>query len=102
MRSYCHAESFFFYIAIYSGLETTVTTLRWGFLYMLHHPEVQEKCRQEIQAVLANRDEKVLQYRDRIDTPYVVATLNEIQRCSNILPLAAQLSNLEDTEVGGL
>uniref|UniRef100_A0A1I7XCK1 Cytochrome P450 2J6 n=1 Tax=Heterorhabditis bacteriophora TaxID=37862 RepID=A0A1I7XCK1_HETBA len=30
------------------GMETTVTTLRWGIIYFLYYPTVQKKCQQEI------------------------------------------------------
>ena len=31
-----------------AGSETVATTLRWGMLYFLHYPDIQEKCRQDI------------------------------------------------------
>ena len=35
-----------------AGSETTSTTLRWALLYMILHPEIQEKCRNEIAEVM--------------------------------------------------
>ena len=32
----------------FAGIETTSTTLKWSLLYMSMYPEVQEKCRKEI------------------------------------------------------
>ncbi|VDK20921.1 unnamed protein product [Anisakis simplex] len=34
------------------GMETTVTTLRWAIIYLLHHPEVQDQLFKEIDTVL--------------------------------------------------
>ena len=31
-----------------AGMETTVTTMRWGFIYLANNPEVQKKIRDEI------------------------------------------------------
>ena len=31
-----------------AGTETTSTTLSWALLYLIHNPDIQERCRQEI------------------------------------------------------
>ena len=33
------------------GAETTTTTLDWSLLYFVEHPEIQEKCQEEIDRV---------------------------------------------------
>ncbi len=38
-----------------AGMETTVTTLRWGLLYLLHYPTVQEMVQKEIDDVIEGR-----------------------------------------------
>ena len=38
-----------------AGMETTSTSLRWTFLFLLHHPEVQEKIHQELDEVPIHR-----------------------------------------------
>ena len=37
-----------------AGTETTSTTLLWGLLYLILHPEIQAKCRLEISQVSTN------------------------------------------------
>ena len=32
----------------FAGGETTATTLHWAMLFLIHHPDIQEKCRQQI------------------------------------------------------
>ena len=35
------------------GLDTTVTTLRWGLLFLVRQPDTQEKLYQEIDSVFS-------------------------------------------------
>jgi cytochrome P450 len=35
-----------------AGSETTTTTLRWFFLYLIHHSDIQQRIHQEIDAVV--------------------------------------------------
>ena len=37
-----------------AGTETTSTTLRWGLIYLILHPEIQAKCRLEMSQVSTN------------------------------------------------
>jgi len=39
-----------------AGTETTGTTLYWGLLYLILHPEIQAKCRLEMSQVRTNMD----------------------------------------------
>lgn len=32
-----------------AGMETTVTTLKWGLLYMVHYPEVRDERRRSVE-----------------------------------------------------
>lgn len=34
------------------GLDTTVTTLRWGFLFLVRHPEMQRRVYKEVEATI--------------------------------------------------
>ncbi|KAL6736123.1 hypothetical protein Aduo_006509 [Ancylostoma duodenale] len=80
------------------GMETTVTTLRWGFAYLLYHPTVQKKCYDEIYKVFG--DEQPC-YARRKQLPYVEATLAELQRVTNVLPWAIPHRTMEDVELMG-
>jgi cytochrome P450 len=65
------------------GLETVVTTVRWGILYMIHHPDIQTKIQQELDDKIGH---KPIELGYRQQTPYFHATLDELQRIVNVLP----------------
>ncbi|XP_017574190.2 cytochrome P450 2H1-like isoform X1 [Pygocentrus nattereri] len=68
-----------------AGTETTATTLRWGLVYMMNHPDVQERCHEEIIRVLGFDRSPCME--DRAQLPYTHATVYEIQRYASITPL---------------
>ncbi|XP_036447047.1 LOW QUALITY PROTEIN: cytochrome P450 2B2-like [Colossoma macropomum] len=68
-----------------AGTETAATTLRWGLIYMMDHPDVQERCHEEIIQVLGFDRSPCME--DRTQLPYTYATVYEIQRCASITPL---------------
>jgi hypothetical protein len=35
----------------FAGMETTSSSLLWTFLYMIHHPDIQQKVHQELDEV---------------------------------------------------
>lgn len=67
-----------------AGSETTSNTLAFAILYMLHYPHVMEKVQHELDNVIGNRMPKMA---DRPNLKYTEATINEVQRMSNVAPL---------------
>ncbi|XP_062871979.1 cytochrome P450 2B4-like [Trichomycterus rosablanca] len=82
-----------------AGTETTSTTLRWGFVFMMNHPDVQERCHEEIIRVLGY--DRAPTMDDRAKLPYTHATIHEIQRCGNILPLGVLHEATQTTQLRG-
>ncbi|XP_045592690.2 cytochrome P450 2U1-like [Procambarus clarkii] len=80
------------------GLDTTVTTLRWCFLFLLRHPHLQDALFHEIEANIGT--ERLPTYEDRLKMPYTEAFLTEVFRYGSILPLVVH-SNPEETTLGG-
>ncbi|XP_051803083.1 cytochrome P450 2J4-like [Acanthochromis polyacanthus] len=78
-----------------AGTETTTTTLRWGLLYMIHHPDIQKRVQAEINAVIGSSRQPSM--TDRENLPYTNAVIHEIQRYANIVPLNVGRITVRDT-----
>uniref|UniRef100_A0ABM0MWV6 Cytochrome P450 2J6-like n=1 Tax=Saccoglossus kowalevskii TaxID=10224 RepID=A0ABM0MWV6_SACKO len=82
-----------------AGTEKTATTLKWGLLLMVLHPEIQDRVFNEIdQAVGANRLPRL---DDRKNLSYTEATLLGIQRFGSIAPFTLPHCALKDTSLEG-
>ncbi|XP_053556441.1 cytochrome P450 2J6-like [Bombina bombina] len=82
-----------------AGTETTASTLEWSLLFMMAHPEIQEKCHQEIDRIRGDRE--LLDYEDRHAMPYTQAVIQEVQRFANIVPLGVSHSPIKDMQLNG-
>ncbi|XP_007233157.3 cytochrome P450 2J5 isoform X2 [Astyanax mexicanus] len=82
-----------------AGTDTTATTLRWGLIYMMDHPDVQERCHEEIVRVLGFDRSPCMD--DRAQLPYTHATIHEILRCSNIIPIGPPHETTQSTQLHG-
>lgn len=82
-----------------AGIETTTTTLRWALLFMILYPEVQRNIHKEIDEVIGRNRKPTM--ADVLRMPYTNAVIHEVQRCGDILPLAAHHMAYRNTEIGG-
>ncbi|KAL3061966.1 hypothetical protein OYC64_009980 [Pagothenia borchgrevinki] len=83
----------------FAGTDTTSNTLLTGFLYLMTYPHIQERFQQEIDEVLGGKDQA--SFEDRHNMPYVQATIHEIQRVANTVPLSVPHCTIKDTELMG-
>ncbi|XP_071976549.1 cytochrome P450 2W1-like [Engystomops pustulosus] len=65
------------------GTETTSTTIQWGILLMMKHPDIQKKAQDEIENVIGL--ERPPRWDDQKVLPYCLAVVHEVQRFANIL-----------------
>ena len=78
---------------------STTTNTLYGLLNVLvHHQDVQSKLHGEIDDVLGNRQASL---KDRERMPYLLATIQEINRYSSIVPVSVAHSAVKDTHLDG-
>ena len=79
-----------------AGSETSSTTLSWAVLYLTCYPDVQKKCRDEIEQHLGDQ----LPSKDDISKlVYCAATIQEIQRISCVAPATVLHSTMKHVEI---
>ncbi|XP_077311454.1 cytochrome P450 2J6-like isoform X1 [Lithobates pipiens] len=100
-KSNFDAENLFTCVAdlFIAGTETTSTSLEWGLLYMMTYPNIQEKCREEIDKIRGDRDH--LDYDDRVKMPYTQAVLQEIHRFASVVSLGIAHAPIKDVQLNG-
>ncbi|KAK7888835.1 hypothetical protein WMY93_024395 [Mugilogobius chulae] len=79
----------------FAGTETTTTTLNWALLFMIVHPDIQEKVQAEIDTVVGSSRLPSMQDRDNLH--YTNAVIHEVQRMGNIIPLNVLHKTTRDT-----
>ena len=78
-----------------AGTETTLTTLLWGIIYLIHWPKYQDEIYTEI--ILKIGQDRYPSLKDRDALPLVNAALSETLRLSSVTPLGVPHKSMEDT-----
>ncbi|XP_070712528.1 cytochrome P450 2U1 [Pempheris klunzingeri] len=81
-------EDYLFYIIgdlFIAGTDTTANSVLWILLYMVLHPDTQEKVQAEIDEVVGRH--RVPSLADKGNLPFTEATIMEVQRLTAVVPL---------------
>ncbi|KAJ8086010.1 hypothetical protein PM082_004829 [Marasmius tenuissimus] len=81
------------------GVDTSATLVTWFVLAMLAHPEVQDKCQQELDTVVGRQ--RMPKFSDLEDLPYIRATAREVLRWRTPAPIGVPHRSTEDDWYGG-
>lgn len=79
-----------------AGTETTSTTLRFGLLLLMKHPEVQDRVHEELDRVIGRHQPPSM--ADKVKLPYTDAVVHEIQRYITLLPSSLPHAVVRDTK----
>ncbi|KAM9345048.1 steroid 17-alpha-hydroxylase/17,20 lyase [Symphorus nematophorus] len=83
-----------------AGVETTTTVLKWTVTYLIHHPQIQKRIQDELDAKVGV--DRSPQLSDRGSLPYLEATIREVLRIRPVAPLFIPHVALSDTSIGDL
>ncbi|CAG0897047.1 unnamed protein product [Darwinula stevensoni] len=88
-----------------AGSETTASSIRWCVLFLLCHPEIQEKLQAEVDNVVGPDRLPSLDDRDRfhfdLGMPFTQAFIMEVLRLSHLGPFGVPHVATEDVEIAG-
>ncbi|CAG0919148.1 unnamed protein product [Notodromas monacha] len=83
-----------------AGTETVATTLRYSFILLAQYRDVQNKCQEELDEIVG-KDRLPSWEHDKPRLPYLEATVKEIQRFADVIPLGVPHFASADTEFRG-
>ncbi|XP_070774746.1 cytochrome P450 2U1 [Enoplosus armatus] len=95
-------EDYLFYIIgdlFIAGTDTTTNSVLWVLLYMVLHPDIQDKVQAEIDEVVGKH--RVLSLTDKGSLPFTEATIMEVQRLTVVVPLGIPHMASKTTEFRG-
>nr|XP_001112302.2 phylloquinone omega-hydroxylase CYP4F2 isoform X1 [Macaca mulatta]XP_028695623.1 phylloquinone omega-hydroxylase CYP4F2 isoform X1 [Macaca mulatta] len=71
---------------MFEGHDTTASGLSWVLYHLAKHPEYQERCRQEVQELLKDREPKEIEWDDLAQLPFLTMCIKESLRLHPPVP----------------
>uniref|UniRef100_A0A2K5X2F0 Cytochrome P450 family 4 subfamily F member 8 n=1 Tax=Macaca fascicularis TaxID=9541 RepID=A0A2K5X2F0_MACFA len=71
---------------MFGGHDTTASGLSWVLYNLARHPEYQERCRQEVQELLKDREPKEIEWDDLAQLPFLTMCIKESLRLHPPVP----------------
>ncbi|XP_060098713.1 cytochrome P450 2J2-like [Heteronotia binoei] len=84
---------------LFAGTDTISATLRWGLLLLALYPDIQEKAQKEMDDAFGSSQS--ISFEDKMDVPYTLAVINEIQRFKRAILASNPRQSVEDVTVLG-
>ena len=81
-----------------AGSDTTSNSITWFLLYMVLNPDIQERIQREIDLVVNN--DRLPNWKDAQNMPYLQATLCEVQRASGLIGITGTTA-IRDLKIAG-
>ncbi|KAJ9610808.1 hypothetical protein H2200_005585 [Cladophialophora chaetospira] len=89
---------------VIAGHDTTSNTLTWGLIYLADNQQPQAQLRDQLRAVftaaIAEKRQPTVQEIIKAQAPYLDATIEEILRCSVVLPNVTREALVDTTILG--
>lgn len=82
-----------------AGAEPVSIALRWALVFLINYPDVQEKCYAEVKEVVGF--ERYPEASDRSEMTYMEATIMEVLRLADVIPLSAPHATRCETTLSG-
>ncbi|XP_066293718.1 leukotriene-B4 omega-hydroxylase 3-like [Branchiostoma lanceolatum] len=86
---------------LFAGHDTTASTLSWTLYSLAQHPHHQDKVREEVDQILAGREEDTIEWEDLHKLPYLTMCLKEAMRLHSPVPFISRTVT-EDTVIDGV
>ncbi|XP_032025896.1 cytochrome P450 4F3 isoform X2 [Hylobates moloch] len=75
---------------MFEGHDTTASGLSWVLYHLAKHPEYQERCRQEVQELLKDREPKEIEWDDLVQLPFLTMCIKESLRLHPPVPAVSR------------
>ncbi|XP_066295020.1 cytochrome P450 4F12-like isoform X1 [Branchiostoma lanceolatum] len=86
---------------LFAGHDTTSSTLCWTLYSLAQHPQYQEKVQQEVEELLAARDDDTIEWEDLNKLTFLTMCVKEAMRLHVVVPLISRTTT-EDTVIDGI